>query len=175
MIETFRLSSSSLMLMSIMELYIDSPKPHRMQNHVEHIIPLRREINLKMPPHSHSIPLHLHIPLLRYSHQNLLQVCNLLHLNLNGKLTPIQDVVERLGVVILEQQRNAAHVDRLHHPRARNLPPAGADAVLAPPEHAIVRHVLGEVLVNLNVGVPASPLLHQDLPDVAVDASRVEH
>lgn len=161
--------------MCFMKLNIDSPKPDRMKYHVENIVPLRREVNLKMSPHSHAHLLHLYVLPIRYPLQDLLQIRNLIHPDIHREPAPIQHIIERLRIMVLEQHRDASHVKPFHHSRASHFPSTGANAILAPPEHVVVRHIMRKVLVDLNIGIFVPPLLHEDLPNVTVDPSCVEN
>jgi len=153
---------------------IKSPKPHRMKYHMKHIISLGWRMYLKVSPNlSHSF-LHSYVLPWRNIHQNVLQVGNFFHRNLNWEHLPIQNITERRDIVIRNEHRNTPCVNCLHHSRACHLIPTRAEAKLALPQHAIVRNTLWEVLVNLNIFILFFPMLKKNWPNGAMNASSKE-
>lgn len=138
---------------------VKSSKPNRVKNHVKNIKPLRRRIDLKMSPHFQHSPLHSYVLPGRYARQDPLQVRNVLHRDLDRERFPVQDVAERRDVVVGDEHRDAAGVDRLHNPRAGHFVPARANAELALSQHVVVRDPLGEVLLYFHVLVFVLPVL----------------
>lgn len=157
------------------EADVEPSQPNRMQNHMKHIVSLRRRINLKMAPHLNPPPLHLHILPQRNRRKYLLQIGDISHRNNHGKRLPVQNVAERSDVTVLDQNRHAAEVEALHHSRTSHLVAARANTVAAAPHHVVVGHVFGEVSVDLHVGVRrVLPVLKEDRPDRAMDAAGIE-
>lgn len=52
----------------MMDPHIESSKPERMEDHMEHIVSLRRRINLEMSPRLNPSSLHSYILSRRYTH-----------------------------------------------------------------------------------------------------------
>lgn len=146
-----------------------------MQYHIKHVVTFRRRINLKMSPHLYPSSLHLHILRQRNTHQNFLQIWNILHRNNHSECLPIQNIAERDDITVFYQYRNAPQIEPLHHSWACNFVAAGADAVSASSHHAIVGDVFGQVFVDLNIRVClVFPVLEEDRAYWTMDAASVE-
>lgn len=121
-----------------------------MEYHMEDIIPLRRKIDLKMPPDLSPSPLHSYILSRRNSVQNSLQIRNILHRNINRKCFPVQNITERCHVMILDNYRYTTSIQSFHDSRTRYLVPTWTNTVLAFFHHPVIRNALWKVSVYLN-------------------------
>lgn len=141
-----------------------------MQDHIEHIVPLRRTTNHKMSLHDLHSPLHPYELSRRYTAQYRLEVRYVLGLNLHREGLPVEHVAEGQHVVVGDYDGHALEVDCFHDSRASHLVPTRAEAVLALPHHVVVRYSLREVLMDLNLFIFALPPVQEERPDVAVEA-----
>lgn len=152
-----------------MESEVESSKPNRMKDHMEHIKSFRGRMYLKVSPNLSHPSLHPYILTRRNPHQDLLQVWNVLNRKLDRETLPVQDVTERRDIMLRDENRNTPGVDCLHHPGASHLIPTWAKTELALPKHVIVRNTtLWKVLLNLNVLVLVFPILKKNGPYVAM-------
>lgn len=145
-----------------------------MQRHMKHIIPLRRQIHLEMPPRCHPPALHPYILPRRDPSEDVLEVRDVLHRDLNGESLPVENIAERRHVPILNKNGDAPRVQRLDHTRARYLVAARADAVLALPHHCRVGDTFREIPVDLDVRILVLPMLEKNRPDRAMEPARKE-
>lgn len=157
-----------------MNPHIEPAKPHRMQNQMKHVEPLRRIIHHEVPPHHPHPPLHPYILPRRDPRQNLLQVRDVSDRNLHRERLPVEDVAERQGVIVADRHGHALEIHRLDDARARHLVAARAEAELAPPHHVVVGDPPREVFGDSDVAVLVLPVLQQERPDGAVVAAREE-
>lgn len=145
-----------------------------MQNHVEHIVSLRRPMQHEMPLHlQHSLLQHA-IPALRNPLQYALDLRYPLDRYLYRKLAPVQDVGERRGVVHGYDHWDAPREYRLHDPRARDFVAAGAQAELGLGHEVVVVPAFRQVLVDDDLLVFLPPVAQEELPDVAVGSAGEE-
>lgn len=142
-----------------------------MKNHVVKIISLRRRIDHKMPLHLLHSPLHTRVLLCGNPHQYLLNHRYVLHVNLHRKRLPIQYIAERRNVAVGDQHWNAFCINSLRHSWAGHLVATGAEAELALPHHVLVGHSSGELFIDLDVRVFVFPLVHKQVPDVAMQTA----
>jgi hypothetical protein len=145
------------------------------QHHVDHVEPLRRPVHhevplrLQHPGAQHPVPplgdlledgLELRYPRRRHGHRHL---------------APVQHVAERRRVPVGDDHGHATGEHGLHHPRARHLEAAGAEAEAGPGHARVVVLPRGEVLVDVHARVlPAEPVPQQRLADVPVHAAGEE-
>ncbi|BAS96414.1 Os06g0177225 [Oryza sativa Japonica Group] len=118
---------------------VEPPEPDRVQDHVEHVEPLRRLVQHEMALHQpHAVAEALHLRC-RDPLQQLPQPRHIGDRHRHRERLPPQHVGERRRVPVGDYHRHAPGVDRLHHPRARHLVPARAQAEPAPPHVPVVR------------------------------------
>lgn len=101
--------------------HIDSSKPHRMKNHMKHIILFGRSIYLKMSLNLYHPSLHSQILISLHILQHPLQFQYLLRSNMQRKLTPIKNIRKWQLIVISNNHRNTTSIYSFHNSRTCHL------------------------------------------------------